>query len=206
MAMIMHPSFKIEYFHDQKWEPEWIEWCFEIVHEIWNKHYKPASSPINTEAHFTAVTDDDDLLADYFKKHHCNNDGDPLEKYLCDPVIEDLDNPLHYWTSLLDPCDQSGKVVTIMLKGALAQMALDFLSTPAMSTNVERLFSHGRLNVTKQHHNLSVESTIAQTVLNSWIKYPGLVNDDELTEFFNNKSKRPNNGGKKVVTTIVEEG
>ncbi len=52
-----------------------------------------------------------------------------LEKYLHDPVLEDLDNPLHYWSSLLDPCDQSGKV-TIMPKGVLAQMALDFLSAP----------------------------------------------------------------------------
>ncbi len=74
-----------------------------------------------------------------------------------------------------------------------------------MSTDVERLFSHGGLILTKRHHNLSAESTIAQMVLNSWIKYPGLVDDDELTEFFNNKSKRPNNRGKKVVATIVKE-
>ncbi|KAK0430951.1 hypothetical protein EV421DRAFT_1720996, partial [Armillaria borealis] len=178
---VMHPSFKMEYFHDQKWEPEWIECCFKIVCGIWNKHYKPAPSPINAEAH----------------KRHRNNDGDLLEKYLCDPIIEDLDNPLHYWTSLLDPCDQSGKVSSATPKGALAQIALDFLSMPATSTDVEQLFSHGGLNMTKWHHNLSTESTIAQTVLNSWIKYPGLVDNDELTEFFNNKSKRPNNGGKR---------
>lgn len=74
--------------------------------------------------------DDDDLLANYFKKRRHNNDGDPLQKYLRDPVIEDLDNPLHYWTSLLDPCDGSGRVSTVTPKGALAQMALDFLSAP----------------------------------------------------------------------------
>ncbi len=67
----------------------------------------------------------------------------------------------------------------------------------ATSTDVEHLFSHGGLNVMKQHHNLSAESTIDQTVLNSWIKHPSLINNNKLMEFFSNKSKRPNNGGKK---------
>ncbi len=41
---------------------------------------------------------------------------------------------------------------------------------------------------------------IDQTMLNSWIKHPGLVNDDELMDFFSNKSKRPNNDGRKLTT------
>lgn len=70
----------------------------------------------------------------------------------------------------------------------------------ATSTDIEHLFSHSGLNITKRHYNLSVESTIDQTVLNLWIKHPGLVNDNELTEFFSTKSKQPNNGGKKQTT------
>ncbi|SJK97346.1 uncharacterized protein ARMOST_00598 [Armillaria ostoyae] len=154
----------------------------------------------DAKVQLTNDSDSDDLLSDYFKKRCCNNGEDVLEKYLCDPVLEDLNNPLHYWMSLLDPCDRSGKVITVTLKGALAQIALDFLLVPATSTDVEHLFSHSGLNIMKQHHNLSAESTIDQTVLNSWIKHPGLVDDDELTEFFSNKSKRPNNGGRKLMT------
>lgn len=70
----------------------------------------------------------------------------------------------------------------------------------ATSTDVEHLFLHGGLNVMKWHHNLSAELMIDQTVLNSWIKHPGLVNDDELMDFFSNKSKRPNNDGRKLTT------
>ncbi len=70
------------------------------------------------------------MLSNYFKKRCYNSGEDALEKYLHDPVLEDLDNPLHYWLSLLDPCDQSGKVTLVTFKGALAQMALDFLSAP----------------------------------------------------------------------------
>ncbi len=52
--------------------------------------------------------------------------------------------------------------------------------------------------MTKHRHNLSAESTINQTVLNSWTKCPGLVIEDELSQFFNNKSKRPNNRGRQT--------
>jgi hypothetical protein len=27
IAMVLHPSMKLEYFHNQKWEGEWIEHC-----------------------------------------------------------------------------------------------------------------------------------------------------------------------------------
>lgn len=84
-------------------------------------------------------------------------------------------------------------------------ITVDWLILSATSTDVEWLFSHGGLNVTKQRHALSVESTIDQTVLNSWVKCPGLVDEDELTEFFNNKSKRPNNGGKKHDVVAIDE-
>ncbi|KAK0229936.1 ribonuclease H-like domain-containing protein [Armillaria nabsnona] len=197
IAMIMYLAYSMEYFHEQKWEPEWIEHCFEIVYDIWQKHYKPASPPTDMENQLTNDAKEDDMLSNYFKKQHRNSSKDTLEKYLHDPVLEDLDNPLHYWLSLLDPCNRSGKVTLVTPKGALAQMALDFLLVPATSTDIEHLFSHGGLNVMKWHHNLSAESTIDQTVLNSWIKHPGLINDNELMEFFSNKSKRPNNGGKK---------
>ncbi|SJK96756.1 uncharacterized protein ARMOST_00001 [Armillaria ostoyae] len=130
MALMMHPAYKIEYFHEQNWEPEWVDRCFEIVREVWNKHYKPTISVINSDNQASAKSSSKDL-PDLLKKRRRNHtDTDVLEKYLRDPIIEDLDDPLHYWTSLLDPCDRAGKVSSITPKGALAQMALDFLSAP----------------------------------------------------------------------------
>ncbi len=61
---------------------------------------------------------------------------------------------------------------------------------------MEQLFSHGGLNITKRWHNLSTELTIDQTVLNSWFKCPGLVPQDLVSAYFNDKHKWPNNGGK----------
>lgn len=74
-------------------------------------------------------------------------------------------------------------------------MYIDLNPGLATSTNVECLFLHGGLNVTKCRHNLSAESTIDQTVLNSWLAHPGLIPQDDIAAYFNDKSKRPNNGG-----------
>lgn len=58
--------------------------------------------------------------------------------------------------------------------------------------------------MTKWQHALSTKSTIDQMVLNLWVKCPSLVDEDELTDFFNNKSKRPNNGKKKHDAVAIE--
>ncbi|KAI0061452.1 hypothetical protein BV25DRAFT_1771677, partial [Artomyces pyxidatus] len=52
----------------------------------------------------------------------------------------------------------------------------------ASSTDVERAFSRGSLNVSRLRHSLSDESTRAATVLQSWMSIPGLVHEKELTE------------------------
>ncbi|PBK66621.1 hypothetical protein ARMSODRAFT_854438, partial [Armillaria solidipes] len=43
MAMMMHPAYKMEYFQEKEWEPEWIDKCYNIVWSVWKQHYKPAA-------------------------------------------------------------------------------------------------------------------------------------------------------------------
>ncbi|KAJ3764919.1 hypothetical protein FB446DRAFT_607248, partial [Lentinula raphanica] len=54
-------------------------------------------------------------------------------------------------------------------------MALDFLSAPATSTDVERLFSHAGLVVAKRCYNLSPSHIRESTILNNWLKVDNLV-------------------------------
>ncbi|KAF9047978.1 hypothetical protein BDZ89DRAFT_1006988 [Hymenopellis radicata] len=56
-------------------------------------------------------------------------DGDPLDDYLSTPVVSTCTNPLSYWASQLDLPDSKGKI-TVTAAGALAQIALDYLSIP----------------------------------------------------------------------------
>ncbi|KAK0433216.1 uncharacterized protein EV420DRAFT_1234592, partial [Desarmillaria tabescens] len=69
----------------------------------------------------------------------------------------------------------------------LARMALDFLSAPATLTDVEQVFSYSGLVVNKHHHNLSLESTRANVILNSWGKVEGLIPKKILVKKFNKK-------------------
>lgn len=73
----------------------------------------------------------------------------------------------------------------------MARMALDFLSAPAASVDVERAFSRGGLTVSKRRHALGDESVRAATVLGAWAATaPEVIPEAEIVEVFRNKSKR----------------
>ena len=59
----------------------------------------------------------------------------------------------------------------------------------AASTDVERSFSQGRLNVSRLRHSLSDESTRSATVFGSWVQ-ECLVQDDNLIEHIRQKAYR----------------
>jgi hypothetical protein len=58
-------------------------------------------------------------------------------------------------------------------------MALDYLTIPATSTDVERLFSQGRLLLTHVRSRLSAQSTRALLCLGSW-SLLNLVKEDDV--------------------------
>ncbi|KAA1112329.1 hypothetical protein PGTUg99_016457 [Puccinia graminis f. sp. tritici] len=41
IAMILHPSFKDEYFKIAGWSAEWIKVAIDLTREMWVTHYKP---------------------------------------------------------------------------------------------------------------------------------------------------------------------
>ncbi len=45
-VIVMHPCYKLDYFREHEWEPEWIDRCYEIVWDVWKKHYKPHAAVI----------------------------------------------------------------------------------------------------------------------------------------------------------------
>jgi hypothetical protein len=68
----------------------------------------------------------------------------------------------------------------------------------AASTDVERSFSQGRLNVSRLRHSLSDESTRSATVFGSWIANgSGIVPEEDLIKNLQQKSLR---GGVKAGT------
>ncbi len=43
---MMHPAYKMEYFREKEWEPEWIDKCYNIVRSVWKQHYKLAAAAV----------------------------------------------------------------------------------------------------------------------------------------------------------------
>ncbi|KAJ3511644.1 hypothetical protein NMY22_g15587 [Coprinellus aureogranulatus] len=190
IAMILHPHYKMEYFTKAGWEAAWIaEACRIITHE-WTTRYKPASVvPVSTSQASSsslvgASTDRFAGIREQFNFHRNASSStataDPLEEWLATPPIATnvkLD-PIKYWSDM-----KAGG-------HPLAQMALDYLSVPATSTDVERAFSKGGLTVSKLRHLLSDALTRAQSVLGEWTKVPGLVPFEKIVKVFKDKLKR----------------
>jgi hypothetical protein len=37
---VLHPNYKLDYFHARKWERAWIDTATDLVREEFNAHYK----------------------------------------------------------------------------------------------------------------------------------------------------------------------
>ena len=44
----MHPKYKLAYFRQQKWEPEWVETARELARDHYNKFYRPSPADSQT--------------------------------------------------------------------------------------------------------------------------------------------------------------
>lgn len=119
--------------------------------------------------------------------------SDPIGEYIDSPTLPQVDDPIKYWLGQR----AAGH--------PLAQMALDFLSAPAASTDVERAFSRGGLTVSKRRHALSDKSVRASTVLGSWAAVPGLIPEAEVEEVLREKAKRAKKGGVVYISSDDDE-
>ncbi|KAJ3504337.1 hypothetical protein NMY22_g17960 [Coprinellus aureogranulatus] len=160
IAMILHPEYKLQYFTDAGWAPEWITEACKLVTTEWTTHYKPA------------------VLVN-LREESVDVDESSKSAKVDMSVITYWENARH-----------SGH--------PLARMALDFLSVPPTSTNVERAFSHGGLTISKLHHSMNDESTCSASVFGAWAEVPHLIPfDDLVTHFDDKKSCDPHQKKKK---------
>ncbi|KAJ3558298.1 hypothetical protein NM688_g1007 [Phlebia brevispora] len=162
----------VSYFRQHGWEPEWITIAESILQEQYNLYYRVSDA---TTTPVEAPVTHDDLFAE-LNSWGTSKTDDPIGDFLKSDIVP-CDNLIAYW-------------MAIIRHHPLVQMALDFLSAPAASVDVERTFSRGGLTISKCHHGLSDESICSATVLGSWSALDGLIPESDLLEHFWNKSKR----------------
>jgi hypothetical protein len=98
---------------------------------------------------------------------------DEYERYCKEPVMEmDLDevfDPLGWWQE-----STQQKVYP-----NLSKMALDLLSIPAMSAEVERLFSSCKITITDRRNRIGIDAVEAIECLKSWLRENNVTWVDE---------------------------
>jgi len=135
IAMILHPRHKLTYFKKAGWESQWIEFAEVLLREEFECSYAP------TEYHSDSDVSDIALVDKPISENIFDNLGafaapkavdlhSEIDHYLA-ADIEHADNPLKWWHACWEVYPQ------------LARMAMDYLSIPPTSIDVERLFSRG---------------------------------------------------------------
>jgi hypothetical protein len=100
------------------------------------EEYKPIATAISIETPLSSSTNDFWLELDAEERAE-QALADEYKQYYQAPVVF-VDNAIKWW---LEPTQQK-------LFPNLSKMALDFLSIPGMSAELERLFSHAKITIT----------------------------------------------------------
>ncbi|TFY79033.1 hypothetical protein EWM64_g4980 [Hericium alpestre] len=178
IAMVLHPGLKLQYFRNHHWEDEWIETAENLVREEYAHHYEHENDAVESEIN-DAVPQTADNTFD-FGDISVGNEAErisELEEYLRSPV-EKVKDPVQWWFSKRHVYPK------------LSRMALDYLSIPATSTAVERVFSQGRQLLHFTRNRLSPYSIRAYLCLGSWSRHNIISFEQFLNAATEKKCKR----------------
>jgi hAT family C-terminal dimerisation region len=180
IAMVLHPGLKLEYFKQQKWEEEWIETAVDLTRDEYMKRCKGKATDDSDDSITEALGAQQGAFLD-FANVSVNQTVPPksikLDEYLRQ-AVENVANPLKWWYA-----NRSRYPI-------LHRMALDYLSIPATSTEVERVFSQGRHLLHFTQNSLSPSLFRACLCLGSWGRQDMVVFEDILHVVKSSKRKR----------------
>ena len=135
------------------------------VKKTWEEEYKPSSSSSSSSG--TSQQQQEQLLLKkprridlYLQKAQVNDNhsNDEFDSYIQGPQTVFLDRDAVFpW--VLDPMNPWPN---------MRQQILDLLSIPAMSTELERVFSHGKLTITPMRNRLSEQTVEMLELLRHW--------------------------------------
>jgi hypothetical protein len=180
IAMALNPRFKLQYFSNEDWPKDWVDKVKHITCKVYKGDYPSiaaADLPALLRRPLAPSSDWQSLLRTSLSAPP-QQEHDELTAFWASPCEPAGTDPLTFWCGVLIGQPES----------CLARMAINYLSTPASSVEVECAFSRGALTVTHRHHVLSDQSTHNSIVLGAWLKDTNLILKEDLVEFFENKT------------------
>ncbi|KDQ16888.1 hypothetical protein BOTBODRAFT_106379 [Botryobasidium botryosum FD-172 SS1] len=177
--LVLHPTFKTDYMCHQEWPDSWIEQALMLIRQVWKANYAPRAQVPASMSTTTELCSGGLYNFNRYRKEKrvtaTSDTIDQLEAYLTQDSFH-VDDPLAYWN---EKCASS-------TWPELAQMALDYLTIPATSVDVEHAFSCGQQTVFLYWHSLSSRTIHASLVFGDRCKQ-GLVIDDDLVKLLQDK-------------------
>ncbi|TFY73210.1 hypothetical protein EWM64_g10802 [Hericium alpestre] len=180
IAMVLHPCHKLEYFKNANWETDWINTACDLVQDEYKRSYASLEVPaddkelaiqeVEVVSSSTQVPNIFDVLP-ALSAPQPNPERNELDRYLSTDT-EHVENVFTWW---LDWRDQFPR---------LSRMAIDYLTIPATSVAVERVFSRGHLLLSHIRNRLSAQTTRALLCLGDW-SLLGLIKDTDVLKVAN---------------------
>jgi hypothetical protein len=158
-ALLLHPSHRKHYF-DHHWTegeaPRWKDVMIKNVKERWKKDYR-ANPPQLNQSH-REQTREPTFIDNYLAKHQTADDRDAFDAYIEGPTtfLSNEDNVFNWFNDPSNP------------HLPLRDMAFDVLSIPAMSAEIERIFSAGRRLITADRSRMTEETIEMLLLLRYW--------------------------------------
>lgn len=165
-AIILNPNLKWAYLN-YYWKPDWVAKAKALMKSLWSEYKSQDITP--SAASQAAIPMDTSAanplkrsLAAFMQNH--SQASIALDEYThyCDQdtVLGEGETPLNWW---LQPTQQKKYP-------NLSKLAIDILTIPAMSAEVERLFSRAKLTLNDQRNRLGMDLLRAFECLKSWYK------------------------------------
>ncbi|EUC55935.1 hAT family dimerization protein, partial [Rhizoctonia solani AG-3 Rhs1AP] len=174
IAIVMCPDIKMGWFRTH-YAPQSVEMMKQMIVARFNTSYPP--STVSDGAEFASKVGETksnrwlrEMPFSSLSLHSATPNPDSIEAYLGTETesLSTYGGVLPYWTAMLET------------KPRLARMALDYLTAPATSVDVERAFSAGRLTINHLQHNMSPATFEAKMAVGSWYDTPLLPDISEV--------------------------
>ena len=175
-AVVLCPTKKWEFFEKGlDWRASWLRDARRAVRKMWEDEYKQAGNdlpPMRSQSQPEGKTEN--RFKTWARQHAKVPEViDEYERYCREPVMEmDLDE-------IFDPREWWQETTQIKVYPNLSKMALDLLSIPAMSAEVERLFSSCKITITDRRNRIGIDAVEAIECLKSWLRANNVAWVDE---------------------------
>jgi hypothetical protein len=155
-AVLLHPSHRRHYF-DARWKGEEEEWkpvMIENVKKIWREEYRS----ISTDA--VQAQPPPNIIDAFIRQTYTTSDeqDDDFDAYIKGPCIN-FTSPDQVMPWVID---------NTHIPASVRQHILDLLSIPAMSAELERVFSHAKLTITPRRSSLAPGTVEKLELLRHW--------------------------------------